>query len=299
MKQTSVILAALIAWWAVPGLCGTAGGGGQPVTIDGVVSLTPVEARSCLAAWLPLPSGQALAGVRWYNNDEQAVFPEVLAVVGTMASPGDITGAVFQAADCAGPSSGWAEVAFAEPVVSSTDGLYVVFVLPPFQEQDGIGLGGGPAIGYQVGEGGAPAWMSIDGEEWVRVCPQYKLAVEPLLIEAAEGMRVMRRLPTLPASEPEMAPAAVTALLPAQPNPFNPQTQIRFSLAEASQVELAIYDVKGQKVRSLVGGQLPAGPHAVDWTGVDDTGRGVASGMYLLRMQAGPARLTQKLHLIR
>jgi hypothetical protein len=299
MKTTAIILAALTAIWAVSCAAGTGGGGGQPITIDGVVSLTPVEARSCLAAWLPMPDGQALAGVRWYNNDEFAVFPEILAVVGTATGPGDITGAVFQAADCAGPSSGWGEVEFAEPVVSSTDGLYVVFVLPPFQEQSGIGEGGGAAVGYQIGENGAPAWLSIDGEEWVRVCPQYKLAVEPLLIEATEGMRVMRRLSTPPAGQPEPVPAVVTALLPPQPNPFNPQTQIRFSLGEPGEVGLVIYDVRGQKVRTLVDGPLPAGPHSVEWAGVDDHGRAVSSGLYLLRMRAGRLQLTQKLHLLR
>jgi hypothetical protein len=246
-----------------------------------------------------MPSGQALAGVRWYNNDELVVFPEILAVVGTEAGPGDITGAVFQAADCSGPSSDWGEVEFAEPVASSTDGLYVVFVLPPFQPQSGIGAGGGPAIGYQVGEGGAPAWMSVDGEEWVRVCPEYKVAVVPVLIEAVEGMRVMRRLPSAPAAEPAAAPKMVTALLPPQPNPFNPQTQIRFSLGEPGRVELVIYDLRGQKVRTLVDGEMPAGPHAVDWAGTDERGRGVSSGMYLLRMTAGGLQLTQKLHLLR
>ena len=298
MKQTATLATLALALWALPCLAGMSGGGGGPAEIAGVVGLTPVGERSCLAAWVSVPGGQALAGVGWYNNDEQTVFPQILVVVGTEAGPGDIGGAVWQAADCAGPSSGWAEVEFAEPVASSTDGLYVVFVLPPYQEQSGIGAGGGPGLGYQVGGGGAAAWLSPDGQEWVRICPEYRLAVEPVWVAAAEGMRVMRRLPAAD-GQPETAAEGVTALLPPQPNPFNPQTQIRFTLGEPGRVELAIYDLRGQKIRTLIAGELPAGPHAAAWAGIDDQGRGVASGLYLLRLQAGPALLTQKLHLVR
>lgn len=298
MKRRVMILAAVTVFGAVASVAGTGGGGGGPAEIDGVVSLTPVGSSSCLAAWVPVPGGQALAGVGWYNNDEQAVFSQILVVAGTEGGPGDIGGAVWQAADCAGPSSGWAEVEFAEPVASSTDGLYVVFVLPPYQEQSGIGAGGGPGLGYQVGGGGAAAWLSPDGQEWVRICPEYRLAIEPAWVAAAEGMRVMRRLPAA-GGQPETAAEGVTALLPPQPNPFNPQTQIRFTLGDPGRVELAIYDLRGQKIRTLIAGELPAGPHAAAWAGIDEQGRGVASGLYLLRLQAGPALLTQKLHLVR
>lgn len=133
----------------------------------------------------------------------------------------------------------------------------------------------------------------------MRVCPEYKLAVDAVLIEATAGMRVMRRLPSAPTTEPAAAPTTVTALSPPQPNPFNPQTQIRFSLGEPGSVELVIYDLRGQKVRTLVDGEMPAGPHAVDWAGTDQQGRGVSSGLYLLRMKAGGLQLTQKLQLLR
>jgi flagellar hook assembly protein FlgD len=91
----------------------------------------------------------------------------------------------------------------------------------------------------------------------------------------------------------------VTALLPPQPNPFNPLTQIRFSLGTAGRIALVIYDLRGQKVRTLVDCQMPAGPHSVEWAGTDEQGRSVSSGLYLLRMAAGGLQLTQKLHLLR
>ena len=83
------------------------------------------------------------------------------------------------------------------------------------------------------------------------------------------------------------------------PNPFNPQTTISFALPQAEQVHLAVYDVEGRLVRTLVSGQRPAGVHDVTWNGRDASGRGVASGMYVYRIQAGPHSAVQKMTLMK
>jgi len=70
-------------------------------------------------------------------------------------------------------------------------------------------------------------------------------------------------------------------------NGVNPETTIRYQLAAASDVELAIFDVTGRRVRTLVRGRRNAGQHSVTWDGRDDRGRVVASGVYLYRLQAG------------
>jgi flagellar hook assembly protein FlgD len=70
------------------------------------------------------------------------------------------------------------------------------------------------------------------------------------------------------------------------PNPFNPQTTVRFSVAEAGQVQLIVYSATGQCVRILVDGTLEAGTHDVVWDGRDAAGREVASGVYLCRLTA-------------
>jgi flagellar hook assembly protein FlgD len=80
------------------------------------------------------------------------------------------------------------------------------------------------------------------------------------------------------------APGARFALAQNAPNPFNPVTAIRFSLAGESRVELAIYDVAGRSVRTLVAEQLAAGPHEVAWDGRDDRGAPVASGLYFYKL---------------
>jgi len=72
------------------------------------------------------------------------------------------------------------------------------------------------------------------------------------------------------------------------PNPFNPSTTISYNLAEDSNVELTIYNLKGQRVKQLVSSnQLSAGQHSVEWHGTDDAGENVSSGIYLYKLKAG------------
>ncbi|MFO7895581.1 MAG: T9SS type A sorting domain-containing protein [Candidatus Cloacimonadales bacterium] len=64
------------------------------------------------------------------------------------------------------------------------------------------------------------------------------------------------------------------------PNPFNPTTTIEFSLQQNSKVELSVFNIKGQKVISLVQADFAEGPHAVIWNGDDESGQSVGSGIY-------------------
>jgi hypothetical protein len=83
------------------------------------------------------------------------------------------------------------------------------------------------------------------------------------------------------------------------PNPFNPTTTIGFSLPEATQVELDIYDVSGRRVRTLVDGRREAKRYAVEWDGRDDGGTRVASGIYFYRIVAGRHVETKKMVLLK
>jgi len=71
------------------------------------------------------------------------------------------------------------------------------------------------------------------------------------------------------------------------PNPFNPETILRFTLAHEEQVRIEIFSINGQLVRSLVSGMYGVGVHRVVWNGHDDSGRKVSSGIYFCRMVAG------------
>jgi hypothetical protein len=89
------------------------------------------------------------------------------------------------------------------------------------------------------------------------------------------------------------------------PNPFSlaaankPATTIRYQLSKRSPVVLEIYNVLGQRLRTLVNGVQNTGPYAVSWDGLDETGRAVASGVYLYRLRAGEFIATRKLVLTR
>ena len=71
------------------------------------------------------------------------------------------------------------------------------------------------------------------------------------------------------------------------PNPFNPSTTIRYTLAEASDVRLTIYNSLGQRVRVLVNSGQSQGAYSVAWDGRDHLGREVSSGLYLYQLEAG------------
>lgn len=83
------------------------------------------------------------------------------------------------------------------------------------------------------------------------------------------------------------------------PNPFNPTTTIAFSLERASRAEIKIFDVRGALVKTLVNDQRQKGNHRVVWTGDNNQGSRVASGVYFYRLVAGPFRATKKMVLLR
>ncbi|RKX27972.1 MAG: hypothetical protein DRP71_17860 [Verrucomicrobia bacterium] len=83
------------------------------------------------------------------------------------------------------------------------------------------------------------------------------------------------------------------------PNPFNPSTEIRFDLPEPQRVELAIYALDGRRIATLKSGQLLAGRHSVTWTGQNDAGERVASGIYFCRLKAGAFSETLKMTLVK
>ena len=83
------------------------------------------------------------------------------------------------------------------------------------------------------------------------------------------------------------------------PNPFNPSTTIRYTLEEASNVRLTIYNVLGQPVRVLVNSGQGQGVYSVQWDGRDSFGREVTSGVYLYRLEAGANVSIQKMILVK
>ena len=84
------------------------------------------------------------------------------------------------------------------------------------------------------------------------------------------------------------------------PNPFNPMTVIKYQLPVAGNlVLLEVFDISGQRIRTLVNETQPAGYHEVVWDGRGDSGQQMSSGMYFYRLKAGEFHRTEKMTLIK
>ncbi|MDP7653881.1 MAG: choice-of-anchor J domain-containing protein [Candidatus Marinimicrobia bacterium] len=91
----------------------------------------------------------------------------------------------------------------------------------------------------------------------------------------------------------------VFALHQNHPNPFNPVTTIRFDVPQESLVRMDVYNILGQRVRTLVNGTMQPGFHAIRWNGTNDTGKPLASGMYIYRIYSTQFTAVKKLVLMK
>jgi hypothetical protein len=96
-----------------------------------------------------------------------------------------------------------------------------------------------------------------------------------------------------------VASSAVNRLDQNYPNPFNPQTTIAFSLRQRGVVSLRIYDVAGERVRTLADETFDAGPHTRVWDGRNDAGQAVSSGVYFYKLVTADFAQTRKMVLLK
>ncbi len=120
-------------------------------------------------------------------------------------------------------------------------------------------------------------------------------------VDAFAAVQAALAAPTaVPAVEPW--PAAALQLTAVVPNPFRPQAgaaRLSFQLATPAQARLAIYDVSGRCLRTLVSAPLAAGEHVVHWNGRDAGGHPLSAGVYLCRLEAGPLSQSRRVVLLR
>ena len=138
--------------------------------------------------------------------------------------------------------------------------------------------------GYSVGDPiELRLWSSADQREYAvhAELDHYSYGVAPL----SAGTITRLNQPLLPMA---------FELAPAFPNPFNPVTHIRYSLPEATDVQLIIYDLNGRKIAELVNSHQSAGSYQVDWQAVDQ-----ASGLYLVQIVTGDASAAEKVMLLK
>jgi hypothetical protein len=192
-------------------------------------------------------------------DDVTAPFDSLGGIYNVVTFDADSTGQVFYLPFC---------------LSGVVDG-HVVTCDPP--ESTPAGPGGGPGVDVGLGTFYGRAELLAD---------MLKVFGCPVQTSVANG-------------SPVGGASYVTMLMPPAPNPFNPETAVSFSLATKGQVNLAVYDVQGRRVRTLVNDVREAGPHVVRWDGMNDAGQSVASGMYFTRMDAEGFTATQKMTLLK
>jgi hypothetical protein len=113
-------------------------------------------------------------------------------------------------------------------------------------------------------------------------------------------------VPALEGATVSLASRTPSAILPTEfdlsqnkPNTFNPSTQINFALPSAAKVNLTVFNVLGQQVKTLVDEYMTAGYQTVTWDGRDNSGASVASGVYFYRIAAGDFAETKKMLLLK
>jgi len=165
-----------------------------------------------------------------------------------------------------------------------------------------LGMGGGlRAVELRLPEGADRADLALDapaGTELVRrtaagwrALPQERRGGQ--LVADLDGGALVGLIPA-GAAAPALPAAFV--LEGAFPNPFNPETWLRFVLPDAGEARLAVYNLTGERVRVLASGLLTAGAHRLRWDGCNEEGRPAASGVYLARLEwKGQARAARML----
>ncbi|MCG3119725.1 MAG: hypothetical protein ALAOOOJD_02236 [bacterium] len=83
------------------------------------------------------------------------------------------------------------------------------------------------------------------------------------------------------------------------PNPFNPETSIKYHLPARTNVTLRVYNALGQEVRTLISALQEAGVYAATWDGKDNNGRQLSTGLYLFRLEAGDFVMTRKMAMVK
>jgi hypothetical protein len=83
------------------------------------------------------------------------------------------------------------------------------------------------------------------------------------------------------------------------PNPFNPVTNISYSMDNVSDVSITVYDIRGKVVKNLFMGKVTPGQHSVSWNGTNDLAQPLPSGIYLYRLQSNESIFTSKMMLLK
>ncbi|MCP4293799.1 MAG: T9SS type A sorting domain-containing protein [bacterium] len=272
--------------------------------IEGVFGLDNINAQTCLAVWVPIEEGAVVSGVRWFQNDGNTEYPEILAQAGLLEWPGHISDAVSLVQNVSGTTSSWSEVVFPQPITADSAGLYLFFRLPEGSGFLHNGANGGFGLGFQEGSGVRSCWLTGNNEDWNPMAASSQMAVEPILDtnKAAGDVLVLRLADNSQVDlvdDERPIPHSAVASLVAYPNPFNPQTELKFVVPSSGHVSLCVFDLRGRLVCELLVQHLEEGQHQVTWDGRNSSGSQAASGVYFARLEAGLVVLKKQLIMLK
>ena len=153
----------------------------------------------------------------------------------------------------------------------------------------------------------APDMLLAKGKIYLRFLDEQEKAVScfnRILSEYPENKAAFAAKTLLEEIESEQPKPSVTSsgneiTIQNYPNPFNPDTEIRYSLPEAGQVSLKIFDIQGREVITLFDEEQTAGNHTLKWNGLNRSGLRVASGMYFYQIRFNRKVLTKKMVVVR
>ena len=166
-------------------------------------------------------------------------------------------------------------------------------------EADALYLAAGRELYHSPDRG--ETWRPLDGGypgvPWINDVAVDPLDPSTLYVATSAGLFSMENPSTSVALDSSVP--RTSELMPSYPNPFNAGTVIPFRLEAPGRVKIDVYNLLGQRVRRLLDERRPQGLHKVRWTGTDDRGSPVSSGVYFYRLTTGDLAETRRCMLIR
>ncbi len=263
--------------------------------------------------WEPASEGiTAQFGVRYFASKCGAIFASTRQGVFCSTNGGDqwvSTALTFDRPRISATKEG-----LIYAVVTETAGIYRSSnngiswdSLPPPELQAQVNITTDSRGGIYTCRGQSVFYSTDNGQHWelfpypVDFGNVTRMAVSPdgYLYAGTDNRGLFRSiLPVVGIDEPSSS-RITFKLRQNYPNPFNASTTIEYSLPSAVEVNLEVYNILGQRVRTLKRGRTPAGEHRAVWDGRDDTGHAVSSGVYLIRLQTQTGQVVRKVMMIK
>jgi len=193
-----------------------------------------------------------------------------------------------------------------EVPIYGVDGLYVELISggTPIDTLDFIGSGGALGVLDGIGNDWLEYRYGLDATPGDTVAIRFRFSSDEGTVAEGAYIDDVSISTTVTPTETEVVDEAddrlpIVSLHQNCPNPFTPSTSVLFTMREGGAVHLAIYNIEGRLIRTLVDAYKAPGDHVVLWDAKDDLGSDVAAGVYLYRIAVGRSEETRKMILIR